>query len=40
MDNPRESLRRNFVILGLFVTTTVLLLAPRASAGSFTSTFN
>jgi hypothetical protein len=34
------SLRRKFVILGLFATTTVLFLAPKASAGSFTSTFN
>jgi voltage-gated potassium channel Kch len=38
MDKSRVSLRRTFVILGLFVTTTVLFLAPRASAGSFTST--
>jgi hypothetical protein len=40
MDKSLVSLRRRFVILGLFATTTVLFLAPRASASSFTSTFN
>ena len=36
----RQSWRRKFIILGMFATATVLFLAPRASAGSFTSTFN
>ena len=35
-----KAVRRKFIILGLFTTITVLFLAPRASAGSFTSTFN
>jgi len=39
MEKSLLSLRRRFVILGLFATITVLFLAPTASAGSFTSTF-
>ena len=40
MDKSLVSLRRKFVILGLFATTAVLFVTPSASAGSFTSTFN
>ena len=39
MEKSLLSLRRRFVILGLFAMITVLFLAPTASAGSFTSTF-
>ena len=39
MEKSLLSLRRRFVILGLFATVTVLFLAPTASAGAFTSTF-
>ena len=40
MDKSLVSLRRKFIVLGLFATATVLFLAPRASANTFVSTFN
>lgn len=40
MDRSSVSLLHRCVILGLFAATTVLFLAPRASADSFTSTFS
>ena len=40
MDKSLVSLRRKFIILGLFATAAVLFLAPRASADAFTYTSN